>query len=387
MIPSMTRRDRVLSALRHCQPDRVPVDLGSTRNSTIHVVAYERLKEHLGISAETRLLDRMLQVVDVDEAVLRRLDVDTRGVFEGPPDRSHDSEVGPDAYKDEWGVLRRKAPGAYWYDLVRSPLAGEITIADVAHFPWPDPLDPGRVRGILPRIQYLRQTTDCALVLQLPSLFVHKSQYVRGFEDWFIDIASHRRLIAALFDAILERSLAEVGEILAIAGDLVDVVCTADDIAGQSGPIVSPAAYRELIAPRQRAFFEYVRARTSAPILYHSCGSLSELLDDLITMGIQAINPVQVSARGMATARLKARFGSRVAFWGAIDTQQVLPFGSTHQVLSEVQKRIRDLAADGGYVLSAVHNIQPEVPPENICAMYQAAREDIGEEADSPPQG
>jgi uroporphyrinogen decarboxylase len=372
---SMTRRERVLAALERRQPDRVPVDLGSTKNSTIHLVAYERLKQHLGIVAETHLLDRIMQVVEVDEAVLRRLDVDTRGVFEGPPDRPRGQEIDDETYRDEWGVIRRRAPGAHWFDLLRSPLAGEISIADVAGYPWPDPLDPGRVRGVAARIEHLRRTTDSALVLHLPSPFIHKTQYLRGFEDWFTDLACAPRLISALFDAVLELSLAEAERILEVAGRLVDVVCTADDMAGQNGPLFSLRAYRTLVLPRQQRYFERIRAHTSAPILYHSCGSLRPFLDDLIALGVQAINPVQVSARLMDTADLKRDFGDRLAFWGAVDTQKVLAFGTVADVRAEVGRRIHDLAPGGGYVLAAVHNIQPEVLPERICAMFDAARE------------
>ena len=371
---NMTHRERVLTALSHQQPDRVPIDFGGTKNSTIHILAYERLKAYLGITSETHLMDRMMQVVEVDEAILQYFDVDTRAVLEGTPDRPGGREIDESTYEDEWGVVRHKPPRAYWYELLRSPLAGEITIADIVNYPWPDPHDPGRVRSIVPRIEHLRRTTDCALVLYLPSAFIHKSQYLRGFEDWFMDIAVDQRLIGALFDAVLEMSMATAGDILEVAGHLVDVVNTSDDIGGQNGPIISPRAYRELIKPRQQSYFEFIRARTSAPILFHSCGSIYRLMDDLIKIGVQAVNPVQVSARDMETDRLKREFGDRVAFWGAVDTQHVLPFGTVADVRAEVRRRIRDLAAGGGYVLAAVHNIQPEVPPHNICAMFETAR-------------
>jgi uroporphyrinogen decarboxylase len=345
-------------------------------DTSIHVIAYERLKRHLGIAtdAEPRVMHRMMQAVEVDEAILQHLDVDTRCVIAGRPDHSRAREIDDRTYQDEWGVVRRKPPGGYWYDQENGPLAGEITISDIVNYPWPDPHDPGYVRDILPRIERLRRTTDCALVLGVPSAFVHVSQYVRGFEDWFIDAARDQRLLCALFDAVLEVNMALAGEILQTAGHLVDVVMTADDIGAQHGPIVSPQAYRTLIKPRQRAYFEFIRERTPAPILYHSCGSLYVILKDLIEIGVQALTPVQVTARGMQTDRLKEEFGDRVAFWGAVDTQGVLPFGTVEDVRAEVRRRVRDLAPGGGYVLSAVHNIQPEVPPENICAMFEAAR-------------
>ena len=377
MTSMMTRCERVLTALSRRQPDRVPIDLGGTKNSTIHVVAYKRLKRYLGISVPTepRLADRMMQVVDIDEAVLQRLDVDTRAVYEGPPDRPHGHVIDENTYEDEWGVVRRKAPGGYSYDLLRCPLSGEITIADIADYLRPDPLDPGIVRPITLRIERLRRMADCALVLHLPSAFVHKSQYLMGFEDWFLNIALDQRLMGVLFDAILEVSMAQTEQMLNVAGHLVDVVNVADDIADQRGPIVSPQAYRKLIAPRLLAYFEFIRARTPAPILYHTCGSLYGVMEDLVALGVHALNPVQVSARDMDTDRLKREFGDRIAFWGAVDTQKVLPFGTVQDVRTEVRRRICDLGPGGGYVLAAVHNIQPEVPPENVVAMVEAAQE------------
>ena len=376
MAATMTHRERVLAALSHREPDRVPVDLGGTVDTSIHVLAHEQLKRHLGIATTTepRIIHRMMQVAEVDEAILQHFDVDTRCVCAGQPDHSLSREIDEHTYQDEWGVVRRKPSGGYWYDQERGPLAGEITIANIVNYPWPDPHDPGRVRGILPRIEHLRCTTDCALVLQLPSAFVHVSQYLRGFEDWFVDTARDQRLIGTLFDAVLEVNMATAGEILKVAGHLVDVVMTADDIGDQNGPMVSPQVYRKLFKPRHRAYFQSIRDRTPAPILFHSCGSLYKLMEDLIEIGVQAVTPVQVNAGDMETGRLKREFGDRVAFWGAVDTQHVLPFGTVEDVRFEVHRRIQDLAPGGGYILSAVHNIQPEVPPENICAMFEAAQ-------------
>ena len=374
---TMTCRERVLTALGRHQPDRVPIDVGGTKNSTIHIVAYERLKRYIDIpiARPPRLADRMMQVVDPDEAVLQYLDVDTRAVYEGPPDDPQGHDIDSDTYEDEWGVVRRRSPTGYSYDLLRCPLSGEISVADIMNHPWPHPADPGRTRSIRHRVEQLRSSADCALVLHLPSAFVHKSQYLRGFEDWFVDIAVDRRLIGFLFDAILELSVAQAGHILNVAGGLVDVVNVADDISGQDGPLISPEAYRRLIAPRHRAYFEFIRSRTAAPILYHTCGSLYPLMDDILGLGIDALNPVQVSAKGMETDRLKREFGDRVAFWGAIDTQRVLPFGTPLDVRNEVEHRICDLGPGGGYILAPVHNIQPDVPPENICEMIRAAHD------------
>ena len=146
-------------------------------------------------------------------------------------------------------------------------------------------------------------------------------------------------------------------------------------LADQRGPMISPELYRRFIKPRHRRYFDAIRARTSAKILFHTCGAVTRLLPDLIDIGVDFLNPVQVSAAHMDTAVLKREYGNKIGFWGAIDTSRVLPMGTVEQVRAEVGKRIHDLAPGGGYVLAAVHNIQPDVPPQNILAMFDACIE------------
>jgi len=167
---------------------------------------------------------------------------------------------------------------------------------------------------------------------------------------------------------IARRALAEVG-------DLIDLVSCADDVADQRGPIMSLRTYRKLLKPRHGRYIALLRQLTAAPVFFHSCGSVVDLLPDFIDMGIEVLNPVQVTARGMDPARLKASFGKDLVFCGGIDSMRVLPFGTPDEVRAEVRRRIHELGEDGGYILTAVHNIQPDVPPENIAAMYEEARQ------------
>lgn len=368
----MSHRQRVLAALEHQEPDRVPMDLGSTRNSSIVVEGYERLKAHFGVQGENTLISRMMRVVDVDERILQALDVDLRGVF---PATIPDQMLGEDRYRDEWGVERVRPPGSFYYDLRTYPLAGEITLQDIAHYPWPDPHAPIRRQGLRERVRQLRERTDCAIVLNMPSGFVHVSQYLRGFEDWFLDFARDRRLLGALFDAVLEVNLAICRELLEEVGAEVDVLMASDDLGTQRGLMVSPEAYREMIKPRHRRYFQLMHEMSPAKVLFHTCGSVVDILGDLVEIGVDALHPVQVSARGMDPAALKRAWGDKLTFWGAIDTHHVLPKGSVDEVRAEVARRIEELGRGGGYILGAVHNIQPEVPIENILAMYHYARE------------
>jgi uroporphyrinogen decarboxylase len=212
-------------------------------------------------------------------------------------------------------------------------------------------------------------------VLNLRSAFVHASQYLRGFRDWFMDFASDRKLLAALFDAVLEVNLAACKETLEEVGAEVDVLLTADDLGLQGGLMVSPEAYRALIKPRHKRYFQLMHDLSLAKVLFHTCGSVADILGDLVEIGVDVLHPVQVAAAKMEPAQLKKQWGAKLAFWGAIDTQRVLPFGSVADVKAEVERRIEELGAGGGYVLGAVHNIQPDVPLENILAMYRHARE------------
>ncbi len=266
---SLSHRERVIKALSHQEPDRVPFDLGSTPNSSIHVLGYQKLKAYFGIEAEDTIIHRMMQTVAVHEPVLQALDIDLRYAGPGAPDSKPDIPVGEDGYQDEWGVIRRKPPSSLYYDLAKSPLAGPITVQDIVNFPVPDPTDPGYTRGLRERLLYYRENTDYAIALRLPSAFVHTTQYLRGFEDWFMDLAADKKLAGALFDAVTEQSSALAEEILKVGGDLVDVVAFSDDMGFQNGPMVSPELYRQLFKPRHQKFFDTVKKYTSAFVHFH----------------------------------------------------------------------------------------------------------------------
>ncbi len=372
----MTHRQRVLTALAHEEPDRVPMDLGGTRCSSLHVGAHKKMKSHFGIpDAGETIIHRIMQTALVDERIQETLDVDCRFVGTGSPDSAPDIELGEDKYQDEWGVIRQKPEGSHYYDLVYTPLAGDITLADIARYKMPDPLDPGRFRGLVERVKHLRENTDYAIVLGLPGGFVHYTQYLRGFEDWFMDLRANQKIAGALFDAVEENTRITCIEALKQVGDMVDVVMVGDDVAHQRGPLCHPDLYRQIIKPRHQRLWGAIHDYTRAPLLLHTCGSVYKILDDLIEAGVDVLNPVQVAAKDMDTARLKAEFGDRICFWGAIDTQWVLPQGTAEDVKAEVDRRIADLAPGGGFVVNAVHNIQPDVPVENVLTMFAYAKE------------
>ncbi|NLC57178.1 MAG: hypothetical protein GX774_10100 [Armatimonadetes bacterium] len=370
---SHTPRARVRAALGHEEPDRVPVDLGGTFVSGIVVSAYEKLCAYLGLPAASAVAGGYHSTAPVAEEVLVRLGSDTRGVAVNTPELWTLSQE--DGLRtDGWGVTwARPAQGHYY--VVRSPLAGEPSVADVERLPFPDPEDPRIVEGLCERVRYLRDQTDYAVCLSLPSRLVHTIQYLRGYAEALIDLVANQAVIEALMERITDFNVRVMERVLALVGRSIDVLCVGDDLGTQKGLLLRPETYRRLIKPRQRRLLEAARRHTDATLFYHTCGSVTAVIPDLIEMGVQALNPIQVSAAEMAPERLKREYGRELVFWGAVDTQRVLPQGSPAEVAAEVRRRFRELGPGGGWVCAAVHHIQAEVPPENIVALFETARE------------
>jgi len=381
------RRERLLTALRHREPDRIPFDLGSTQVTGIHVVAYRRLRPALGLpstpagadSPAPRLCDYIQQLALPDDDVIERLGVDVRGLF---PLNSHnwnvrDEEAGDYwVYHDEWGIThRRPRPAGLYYTIVQSPLdRPDLTAQDIARHPWPDMADLRRIAGLREQAESYR-AAGYAVVLKDPfaGLF-EMAQRLVGMERCLMMMATDKKLVGALFDQLLALKLAFWEQALPRLGDVVDVVAQFDDYGTQTSQLISPRMFREQLKPRLRVLFERVRQLAPQAIrFFHSCGNVRPLIPDLIEIGVEALNPVQIGAAGMEPAGLKRDFGDALAFWGGgVDTQGVLVTGTPQQVRDDVRRNIEVLAAGGGYVFSAVHNIQADVPPQNLIAMREA---------------
>jgi len=374
----MTSRERVLASLNHQEPDRVPIALGQATGDGITLVAYRNLLAHLGMDPGTaQLKDTRAQTARVDDAVLRRFRVDSRGIGLGAPDGWTDRWLDDRTVQDEWGVVRTRPADSLYFDLCRSPFAEDPTRSAIESYAWPDPLNPGRYRGLREKARQLHHETDYAVVLDVNCAFFLRCCELRGWENFYTDLVADVPFAEALMDRYLEIRLAMAERALEEVGDNVDVVMvTSDDLGMTEGPLISPALYRTLIKPRQQRTFDAIRARTNAFLYYHTDGAIYSLLPDLVEIGVQVLNPVEVRAVGMEdTAKLKREFGDALTFWGAIDTHHVLPQGSVAAVRDEVRRRIGDLGPGGGYVVGPVHNIQPDVPPANVVAMYDAAYE------------
>lgn len=378
----MTSRQRLLAALEHREPDRVPIDLGGNQTG-IHRLAYQALLDHLGLRESIEIMDPVQQLARPSEAVLQRFHVDTRYLAAGPA--------------SDWkgGVVQVYRDGRLWHDLVdefgvrwsmpddqglymditHHPLAN-ATLAEVRAYPFPRGDDPGRFAGLRQRALELRRYTPYAVVSGISGVVYETCWYLRGLQQWFIDMLEQPELCETLLDRVLQYWLDWFRAFLDEVGDLVDVIMIGDDLAGQKGPLFRPDFYRQVVKPRQKRLVQYIRSRTSARIWYHTCGACAGFIPELLDNGIDILNPVQISAEGMDPAVLKAKYGDRLVFWGgAIDAQHVLPYASPEEVRQHVRRNLEVWKPGGGYVFNNVHNIQAAVPAENIVALYDAAYE------------
>ena len=375
---TQSSRERVLTALSRKEPDRVPIDLGAIVDGSIHVDAHNALKKHLGIDGgETRFIDITQQTVLPDERVLEILEVDTRFIalktsrnLEGTIEEDDDSHW----FVDEWGIKWKKPKHGFYFDMVEHPL-GNANIKDLDDYHWPNPDDPVGYEGLKEKAKSLFSDTEYAIVgnTQLGSAFEFNWS-LTGLERFLRDMFLNPEFIEELLTRSLEIHGRIISNFLNAVGDCIQVLVIGDDLGMQTGPLISPDLYRRVIGPHAKRLVRLVKSQTDAKILCHSCGSIAPFVPDFVEYGIDVLHPVQVSAKHMDSRKLKERFGDRISFWGAVDTQRVLPYGSPEDVEREVKKRIHDLAPGGGYVLAAVHNIQRDVPPENIVAMVRAAK-------------
>jgi uroporphyrinogen decarboxylase len=380
-----TSRDRVRAALAYVEPDRIPFDLGGTRVTGIHARAYENLRPALGLERrEARVVDITQQLADVEPDVLDALECDVRLVSPrgGSSYRRVITEDGEHrSFTDEWGVGRRMPlANPLYYDSYAPPLAGERTLADVEAYAWPDAADPARYAGMAGEARrYAEEEQRAVAIGSICGGLTEGLFKLRGFEEGYMDLAAEPELARRIMERILEIKIAYWERALAEVGPWADVLVEADDLGGQERTLFSPRTYRELVKPLHAELFGWLHAHTDARVFFHTCGAVRELIPDLVEIGVDILNPVQVSAANMDTGELKREFGRDVVFWGGgVDTQRVLGSGTPGEVRAEVLRRVGDLRGDGGFVFASVHNVQPNVPAENLLAMRAALREANG---------
>lgn len=402
----MNSRERVLTALRHQEPDRVPIDLDGMRSTGIMAVAYNRLKAYLGMTdGETKLYDIMQQLAHPEPPILERFGVDVLPLSRPSwgldptnpawkpwtlPDGS--PALVPSGFEpvqdergawlmldDEGHVTYRMPAGGLYFDGVYHPLAEATTVAEIEAFELPDISDE-ELAWLRREARRLYETPDIsdnkAIMGEFGGNILEGAQGLRGWDRFMMDMAGDPKLAQALAQKLADHYVVNLPRYLDAVGDYIQIIQMGDDLGTQRGPQMSPDMYRRIIKPCHRQVYEYVKTHSDLYIFLHSCGSIYKLIPDLIEIGVDILNPVQISAAEMDPARLKREFGQDVVFWGGgADTQHVLPNGTLEEVRQHVRELIEIFAPGGGYVFCQVHNIQADVPPENIVAMFEAALE------------
>jgi uroporphyrinogen decarboxylase len=380
----MNSRERVLAALNHKEPDRVPLDMGSIQ-SGIHIKAYERLLEHLDIQDENiQYYDFGQQLAVPCEALLKRFHIDTRYLrpIDSIKPRNYQPErvdkyVGNyDALGVFWGNFASKPLNEIlYYDPVIHPLQNMKSIEEIHSYSWPKKMD-------IPKFEDLRKTgemlrkTDYAISTHVLGCVWEYTTFMFGFVTALRNMRTKPELLKATMGHLLEYWMSLSENFLKNLGKYVDIVCVNGDLAEQAGPIMSDKMYSELIKPYEAKFSAHIHNLADVKINYHSCGSTPQFIPHFIDIGYDAHNPVQISANDMEPCSLKRRFGDKISFWGGLcNTQKTLPFGTLEEIRNEVRTNLECFKPGGGYIAANIHNITAEVPPENIVAMFDAAIE------------
>ncbi|MCK4416843.1 MAG: hypothetical protein KAV99_01590 [Candidatus Latescibacteria bacterium] len=378
----MNSRERVLKALEHKEPDRIPLDLGSSNVTGITKKTYINLARYLGEEIkEVKLFDTVQQLALMDENILNRLEVDTRGLMpnlvrKNPPLKEYqDFEL----FTDEWGITwKMPKHGGFYFDLAESPLSGDITERDIDNFPWPDAASPNLLSGLEKEAQKFYQQGYAIILESLCAGIFEMGCRIRGYEQFYSDLAINPQLACKLMDKFVELKIEFYKIAAEKLGGYIQFVREGDDVAGQESPLISPEMYRRFIKPRHNELFKAQKEIFPQPfyVFFHSDGAIHDLIPDFIEIGVDVLNPVQTTAKDMNVVKVKKEFGREISFWGGgIDTQGTLPKGSLEEVKKQVKERIEHLAPGGGFIFGAVHNIQDDVPPENILAMWKTFEE------------
>jgi uroporphyrinogen decarboxylase len=376
----MTGRERVLTALDHREPDRVPIEFGSSQLSSLIIgrpYGYEALCEFLGITdyPEPEINVYLNSVKNVDARIMRRFGADLRWVMAGGPEVEH----APDGtLVDAWGLVL--TPSGSFNSIVdaNAPLRGAETPSDIERYAhWPDVADPRITAGKRDEARRYRGDGFAVVASLGPGgrLF-HTYSWLRGFDTWLMDMYENQRLYHTLAERILETGIAYIEAFLPAVAEYADIVYMADDLGTQKSTIMSRDAYLTFCKPYHRRLIEAVRrVAPHTKILMHSCGAISSLIPDLIEIGVDILNPVQPKATGMEPRTVKRTFGADLSFLGGLDIQELLPFGSPEEIRDGVRELMEAYSPGGGYVFAPAHEILPEVKPSNIVAMFEAALE------------
>ena len=411
----MNSRERVLAAIAHKQPDQVPVDLGSTPSSGISAIAYSNLLKAIGrTDLPVQIYDVVQQLAQPDMSIIDRFGVDVLDIgraFNTEEKDWHETILanGDKAFYpihfnpvkqadgsyhcyDEDGkrLLALMPQGATFFDQSYFPYIngfpenydtldeemGRVLWSRYVHSPWDHTQDPDFWKTLREKTLQLRASTDKALMIVCGCNLFEWGTFLRRMDNFLMDLLCEPDQVARMLDQLLERHLATLAKVCDSVGDIVDIIRFGDDLGMTSGPFMYVDTYRSLFKPRHKQLCDYVKTHSQMHTFIHSCGSISSLMPDLIEAGIEIFNPVQTNARQMEPEFLKKEFGQDCTFWGGgVETVGTLNNGTPEQVREQVLERLEIMSAGGGFVFNTVHNILPDVPPQNILAMFDAVKE------------
>lgn len=413
----MNSRERVLSSIHHKEPDRVAVDLGSTPSSGISAVAYSNLRKYLKIeNGHNRVYDVVQQVTQPEDEFIEKFGIDVLDIGRAfnTSDNDWHEAILPDGSKAEYpswfkpvrqadgsllayikdGTLVGKMPvGATFFDQTTFPYQdgypenykylpeamSKVVWSALVHSPWDHAGEADFWNQLRQKALYLRQNTDKALMIVCGCNLFEWGTFLRRMDNFLMDIYTEPEEVEKLLDALMEQHMQTLEHVCRSVGDIVDVIRFGDDLGMDSGPFMSPEIYRKIFKPRHAQLCNYVKKNSNMHTFLHTCGSIYRLIPDLIEAGYDILNPVQTSCFEMEAENLKREFGKDVTFWGGgSDTRYVLNNGTTAQVKDDVKRRLEILSPGGGFVFNPIHNIMPDVPPENIIAMFEAVKEFSG---------
>jgi uroporphyrinogen decarboxylase len=368
----MKQRERVLAALEHEEPDRIPLDfLGGV--SSITLQAYIKLKEYLGLAWEGEKYDTWNGMITIDPEILRLFGIDLRKISLNFPAGWKPKRFPNGTFLDEWGLKRKPSPDGLYYEVVPT-LQGAIEKEDIDNHPWPDPNALGLINGLEREAKELEKAGWAVATSSIGGGIFEIAWWLRGFTNFIKDLYKNPDFACYLLDKITNIQISLFDILLGEVGDYIVMVQIEDDLGSQTGPLIPLNLYRKYIKPYHKKLCDFIHKRTDAKIMIHSDGAIETFIQDLIDVGIDVLNPIQPLAKGMDTKNLKEKYGDKICFHGGVDTQKVLPYGTSKEVEEEVIKRIKDLAPNGGYILAPSHNIQVDTPPENVIIMYKAAQ-------------
>jgi len=378
----MTPRERVLTAIHHEQPDRIPLVIGVNNATGIKMKPYKGIKKIAGIQAPDHYIYEWpeLGTAEIDEETMLRLHSDVRGVLDLEPETvlKKNRERAPHSNcMDSWGSGQLEIKPGDWFPGIH-PLADARTVEDLDNYQgWPDMSDPSRVAHVRAAARQLAEENEYAILATPWLLFpFERAHAMQGMETFLLNMAMDRDFAVALLERIADHCKQLMGHFLEELGDNVDIIKIGDDLGIQKGLMISPKMYRDILKPIHADFIDFIKSRTKAKILFHSCGDVAPLIGDFIEIGVDILNPIQTSTGSISDlSSLKKNFGKNIVFCGGIDTHRILPFGSVEEVREEVRRVMQILGPGGGCMIGAVHTVMNDVPPENVLAMVDAVEE------------